>query len=133
MAVRSKILPVDIQVAERIRIARLTRGLSLQKVAEALRVTFQQIQKYEKATNRISVGRLHAIANILGVPTTYFLEDLDTIPSMSGFDLDMRSVNAALQTEEGVRVAAALSRIPNIGVRRHIADLLEAIVDADRD
>jgi transcriptional regulator with XRE-family HTH domain len=100
---------IDIQVAERIRTARLTQGVSQQKVAEALGLTFQQVQKYEKGTSRVSIGRLFAIANILGVPVSYFLEGLDISPGV-----DARAVNAALKTKEGVRVAAALAQIRNI-------------------
>jgi transcriptional regulator with XRE-family HTH domain len=133
MASRGRTFPIDIQVAERVRTARLTQRLSQQKVAEALGVSFQQIQKYEKGTNRISIGRLHAIANILGVPMSYFLEGLNLSTSMAGPGVDAQAVNAALKTKEGVRVAAALSHIQNMGIRRHIADLLEAIIAAERE
>ena len=133
MASRSRTLPVDVQVAERVRSARLTQGLTQQQVAKALGLTFQQIQKYESATNRISIGRLHAIASVLGVPMTYFLEGLDVSASMAFAGLDAHAVNAALRTKEGVRVAAALSQIQNMGIRRHVADLLEAVIAGKRD
>jgi transcriptional regulator with XRE-family HTH domain len=133
MAGRRKILAVDSQVAERIRIARKMRGLSQQRVGEVLGLTFQQVQKYEKGTNRISIGRLHAIATVIGVPMSFFLEGLDVNTSVTSSGIDMQAVNAALKTKEGLRVAAALSQVKNTSVRRHIADLLEAIIDAERE
>jgi DNA-binding XRE family transcriptional regulator len=128
MVGRSRIGLVDVQVSQRIRTARLAQGMTQQKLAELLGVTFQQVQKYEKGTNRVAMGRLHAIANALGVPMNYFIAeiamDLTVVPSTTG----VQSITAALKTKEGVRVAAALSRIQNANVRRHVADLLEAII-----
>ena len=60
--------PIDKQIGQRVRTQRLMIGMSQEKLGDALGVTFQQIQKYEKGTNRIGSGRLHQIASVLGVP-----------------------------------------------------------------
>src|SRR5215210_9571556 len=66
--------PVDVEVGHRIRIERLSRGLSQTALAESLGVTFQQVQKYEKGVNRVGAGRLTRIARVLKVPVATFFE-----------------------------------------------------------
>jgi transcriptional regulator with XRE-family HTH domain len=105
--------------------------VSQQKLAEALGVTFQQVQKYEKGTNRVTVGKLHAIAKALGVPMSYFFDNFDMDPSTNLSETSVQSISAILKTKEGIRVAAALSRIRSVGIRRHFAYLLEAIIDGE--
>ncbi|RUY60953.1 XRE family transcriptional regulator, partial [Mesorhizobium sp. M7A.F.Ca.CA.001.13.1.1] len=67
--------PIDIHVGSRIRLRRNMLGMSQEKLGENLGITFQQIQKYEKGTNRVGASRLQAIASILGVPVAFFFED----------------------------------------------------------
>ena len=64
--------PVDVQVGSRVRMRRLMRGMSQEKLGDALGLTFQQVQKYEKGTNRMGSSRLQQAANILEVPVTFF-------------------------------------------------------------
>lgn len=68
---------IDKEIGTRIRLRRTQIGLSQTKLGDALGITFQQVQKYEKGTNRISVGRLNQIAQTLGVNATYFLPAVD--------------------------------------------------------
>ena len=67
--------PIDIHVGSRIRLRRTMLGMSQEKLGEALGITFQQIQKYEKGTNRVGASRLQAISGILNVPVSFFFED----------------------------------------------------------
>jgi transcriptional regulator with XRE-family HTH domain len=69
--------PMDRQVGRRIRMRRLLVGLSQEQLAAALGITFQQVQKYEKGTNRVSASRLHQIAGALGIPARFFFEGAD--------------------------------------------------------
>src|SRR5262245_65111905 len=69
--------PRDLEVAKRVRALRLQRGISQTELGGVLDVTFQQVQKYETGTNRISAGRLQQIAEVLDVPVTYFYAGLD--------------------------------------------------------
>lgn len=68
--------PVDRHVGGRIRLQRVLLNLSQERVAKALGITFQQLQKYESAANRVSASRLHDVAGVLGVPVAWFFEDL---------------------------------------------------------
>ena len=65
---------MDVHVGQRLRVRRSLLGLSQEKLAEALGITFQQVQKYERGTNRVSAGRLFDLGNILEVPVSYFFE-----------------------------------------------------------
>src|SRR5919199_818756 len=66
--------PIDKHVGSRVRMRRMLIGMSQEKLGEALGLTFQQVQKYEKGTNRIGASRLHRIANVLGVAIDFFYE-----------------------------------------------------------
>ncbi|MCK5273962.1 MAG: helix-turn-helix transcriptional regulator, partial [Alphaproteobacteria bacterium] len=74
--------PVDILVGIRVRLRRTLLGLSQEKLAEAIGLTFQQIQKYERGANRISASRMYALARVLDVPVAFFFEDMP--PEISG-------------------------------------------------
>lgn len=125
--VSRRVSAVDIHVGRRVRAARLGLRISQEKLAHAVGVSFQQIQKYEKGVNRIGTGRLHAIAKLLQLPVTYFFEGVDSKPSKASGD-GLSAITAALSTEEGVRIAAALARIKDVQMRRRIAALLEALI-----
>ena len=75
MGVRTK--PIDQHVGERIRLRRTERGLTQEQLAEALDVSYQQVQKYETGANRISAGRIYQISRKLDVSVGYFFEGLD--------------------------------------------------------
>ena len=69
--------PVDVHVGGRVRLRRTLLGMSQEKLGEALELTFQQIQKYERGTNRISASRLYQLCHVLDVPIEYFFEELE--------------------------------------------------------
>ena len=72
---------MDVHVGQRLRVRRSLLGLSQEKLAESLGITFQQVQKYERGTNRVSAGRLFDLGNILEVPVSYFFEQFGQDPS----------------------------------------------------
>jgi transcriptional regulator with XRE-family HTH domain len=74
---RSPPHPIDIHVGGRLRLRRLAVGLSQERLAKSIGITFQQIQKYERGTNRIVASRLHDLARVLNVPIGYFFSDMD--------------------------------------------------------
>src|SRR6476469_5772122 len=79
--------PVDKHVGSRVRMRRMMLGMSQEKLGDALGLTFQQVQKYEKGTNRIGASRLQQISNILQVPVSFFFEGApNSGPTNSGFD-----------------------------------------------
>src|SRR5882757_2050353 len=81
MANKKQPNPIDIHVGSRVRLRRMMLGMSQEKLGESLGITFQQIQKYEKGTNRIGASRLQHIARVLSVPVSFFFEDAPGAPS----------------------------------------------------
>src|ERR671917_1916562 len=79
--------PVDVRVGARLRLRRNMLGLSQEKLGEAIGVTFQQVQKYERGANRIGASRLHELSRVLDVPVSFFFDDTDPVraPAMGGF------------------------------------------------
>ncbi|MBV8835563.1 MAG: helix-turn-helix transcriptional regulator [Alphaproteobacteria bacterium] len=122
---------VDVHVGLRIRAARLAAGLSQERLGNALGVTFQQVQKYEKGANRVGAGRLSDIARVLSVPVSYFFESDAVDGRASAPSEGFNDITVVLSTAEGMRIARALARIPDPETRRRIADLLEAMIERE--
>jgi len=105
-------------------------GMSQEKLGESLGITFQQIQKYEKGTNRIGASRLQQISNILQVPVAFFFEGAPTLqPYGDGFKEapSPAFVSDFLATSEGLALTKAFMRIKETKLRRRIVDLVEEI------
>src|SRR5438477_12750561 len=77
--------PIDAQVGHRVRLRRMLVGMSQERLGELLGLTFQQVQKYEKGINRIGAGRLFEVGGILGVPISFFYDDVGAGARASGF------------------------------------------------
>jgi transcriptional regulator with XRE-family HTH domain len=108
---------------------RMLIGMSQEKLGEALGITFQQIQKYEKGTNRIGASRLHHIARVLGVPIEFFYEGAPQIGAVQGFAEAPSSGHIAdfLATSEGLELVKAFIAIKDPRVRRRIVELAKAL------
>jgi len=109
---------------------RMMLGMSQTKLGDALGVTFQQVQKYEKGTNRIGAGRLQHISSILQVPPTFFF---DGVPHVIAGQISANATSATdeitafMATRDGLALAKAFMRIGNLALRRLIVDLVEEI------
>jgi transcriptional regulator with XRE-family HTH domain len=113
---------------------RLMLGMSQTKLGDALGVTFQQVQKYEKGTNRISASRLQHISQILQVPVAFFFEDAPDQHRKGGRLSDAPSpdyVSDFLATSDGLALTKAFMEIEEPKLRRHIVDLVEEIAGSD--
>ncbi|MQT12697.1 helix-turn-helix domain-containing protein [Segnochrobactrum spirostomi] len=125
--------PIDTHVGSRVRMRRMMLNMSQEKLGESLGITFQQIQKYEKGTNRIGASRLQHIATVLQVPVAFFFEDAPTTPTdtNTGFSEDRPAafVTNFLTSTEGLALNRAFVRIKNGQVRRRIVDLVESLAD----
>jgi transcriptional regulator with XRE-family HTH domain len=122
--------PIDKHVGARVRMRRMLASVSQEKLGEALGLTFQQVQKYEKGTNRISASRLQNIAKILGVPVSFFFEGAPLGESLIGGMGESSSpgyVADFLSTSEGVQLNKAFIKITDPKVRRKVIDLVEAL------
>ena len=120
--------PVDARIGARIRMRRMLVGISQTELGEKSGVTFQQIQKYEKGTNRVSVSRLHQIAQTLGVPVEFFYEGLS---EGGGTTIDnVPDVSSLLATADALDMLKAFATLENRAVRRRLVALTEQLVAA---
>jgi transcriptional regulator with XRE-family HTH domain len=118
--------PIDVHVGMRIRMWRTERKISRITLGEAIGLTDQQIQKYEKGTNRIGASRLQQICTVLEIPVSFLFEGaLGSSPGESG----MQDIIDFMESPEGVRVIAAFSRITDPKMRRGIARLASRIAE----
>jgi len=118
---------VDQQVGNRVRMRRLMLKLSQADLADRIGLTFQQVQKYEKGTNRIGAGRLQQIAQILQVPVTFFFETASPHPPRVAQDQSLTNLNDFMATRDGLTLAKAFMRIGGTKLRRRIINLVEEI------
>lgn len=127
--------PIDIHVGSRIRLRRNMLGMSQEKLGEHLGITFQQIQKYEKGTNRVGASRLQAIASILEVPAGFFFDDAPGEQSASGRgfseDSSMNSVLEFCSSAEGLQLNRAFVKISDPKVRRRVLELVKSLSPDD--
>ena len=122
--------PIDKYVGSRVRMRRIMLGMSQEKLGEALGLTFQQIQKYEKGTNRVGASRIQQISEILQVPVSFLFEGGPTsIAGGGGFGegTSPTYVSDFLATSEGLALTRAFTRIADSRLRRSIVDLVEQI------
>jgi len=130
--------PIDKHVGSRVRMRRMMLGMSQEKLGDALELTFQQVQKYEKGTNRIGASRLQQISQILQVPVAFFFEGA---PHLGGGILPEGAEGAPsptyvsdfLATSDGLSLTKAFMRIPDPKLRRRIVDLVQQIAGEDTD
>jgi transcriptional regulator with XRE-family HTH domain len=128
-----KISPIDKHVGTRLRMRRLMLNMSQTQVGKALGLTFQQVQKYEKGSNRVSASRLQLLCGILGVPVTFFFDGAPQahgLPALPRTETDPESValNSCLATSDGLALVKAYTRIREPKVRRAVVALVEQIV-----
>jgi transcriptional regulator with XRE-family HTH domain len=125
--------PIDIHVGSRIRLRRNMLGMSQEKLGENLGITFQQIQKYEKGTNRVGASRLQAISSILAVPVSFFFEDAPSADGSEGRGFSEESATGFvvdfLNSSEGIQLNRAFVQIADPKVRRKIIDLVKTLAE----
>ena len=116
---------IDRLVGARVRLRRQALGMSQTELAQAIDLTFQQVQKYEQGKNRIGAGRLASIADVLRVPVSFFFEDLPAPEAPAAVEAD--AVAAALGERGAVQLVRAYAAIPDRRVRQRLLDLARAL------
>jgi transcriptional regulator with XRE-family HTH domain len=113
---------IDAHIGQRIRMRRNELGLSQEKLGDALGVSFQQVQKYEKGINRVGGSRMHQMSTALACTPVYFFEGLgrDTAPSAD-------IVQEIVATKHGMRLFKAFASIADAGVQQRLVDLAESL------
>lgn len=120
--------PVDRHVGLRVRMRRKELGVSQERLAESLGITFQQVQKYERGANRVSASKLWEIAAALKTPVAYFYDGLgDRQAIAAGHD----AAQAFLVSPEGMELMAAFPRISEPAIRRKIVELVLVVAEED--
>ena len=123
--------PIDIYVGARVRLRRKVLGMSQEALAVAIGLTFQQVQKYERGSNRISASKLYRIAKVLTAPMNYFFDgapdpDGGALPADAGLE---RQVNDFLLTSEGIELAQYFPVIERARTRRRVLDLVRSLAE----
>ena len=121
--------PVDRHVGLRIRMRRKELGISQERLADSIGLTFQQVQKYERAANRVSASKLWEMARVLNASIGYFYEGLGDVLETPGSNLPREAVQEFLMTPEGIELASTFPKIPRGRVRRKILDLVRAMAE----
>jgi len=128
--------PTDKYVGSRVRMRRLMLGMSQEKLGEKLGLTFQQVQKYEKGTNRIGASRLQHISQILKVPVAFFFEGVSGAGKQNEDGSSKAPVadyvSDFLSSSDGLALTKAFSNIKDSRLRRKVVDLVEEIAGDQR-
>ena len=124
--------PIDKHVGSRVRMRRMMLAMSQEKLGDALDLTFQQVQKYEKGTNRIGASRLQAISNTLQVPVSFFFEGAPNMPGHTGNGAapSPAYVSDFLATSDGLSLTKNFQRIKSGKLRRRIVELVAQMAEA---
>ncbi|MDE1148989.1 MAG: helix-turn-helix transcriptional regulator [Azospirillaceae bacterium] len=125
--------PIDVHVGSRVRLRRTLLGMSQEKLGEAIGLTFQQVQKYERGANRIGASRLFDLSRVLDVPVSFFFDDMagdnpadivdEALPDM-GFDAD------PMAKRETLELVRAYYRIADPAVRKRLFELTKAVANS---
>jgi len=128
--------PIDKHVGSRVRMRRMMLGMSQEKLGDALQLTFQQVQKYEKGANRIGASRLQQIAQILQVPVSFFFEGAPVSGDVVDGLAEAPSptyISDFLATSDGLALTRAFMNIKDSKLRRRIVDLVEQMAAENKD
>lgn len=127
--------PVDIYVGKRLRMRRTILGMSQESIGNAIGVTFQQIQKYERGINRMGSSRLYDFARLLGVPVSYFFEGYDEENGGLAYASGLSEENPSsfehekLTSRETLEMMRAYYRITDPQVRKRVFELVKSLAD----
>ena len=124
---------IDVYVGSRVRMRRLLLGLSQERLADQIGVTFQQVQKYEKGMNRIGASRLQKIAEVLSASPSYFFQQDDAPLTLEGLEMQQKAdpVSEFLRSKEGLMLNRAFLKISDPQIREKIVSLVKAMAQAE--
>lgn len=134
--------PIDVHVGSRIRLRRTLLGMSQERLGEALGLTFQQVQKYERGVNRVGASRLFDLSRVLDVPISFFFDDMpDSLANTYGGQATRRTggfselqdgfADDALNRRETLELVRAYYRITDPAVRKKVFELIKSMGPAD--
>src|SRR5580704_10532816 len=123
--------PVDVHIGQKIRVRRILLGLSQTELADAASISFQQVQKYEKGTNRVGASRLQQFSEALGVPPSYFFEGAPIVgkkqPAPQEGELSENDIVSFLGTREGAALVRAFMAVKQKPIRQNVIAFIETL------
>lgn len=121
--------PVDVHVGARVRLRRTLLGMSQEKLGDAIGLTFQQVQKYERGANRIGASRLYELARVLDVPVSYFFEEFGEAGPSGGLSEQVAEPYQSnpMMKRETLELVRAYLRIADPQIKRRLFDLAKAL------
>ncbi len=130
--------PIDIHVGARVRLRRTLLGMSQERLGNAIGLTFQQIQKYERGANRIGASRLFDMAQVLDVPVQFFFDEMISAPASADYQPPMGDGEAhpeftdqdPMTRRETLELVRAYYRIPDAQLRRKLFELAKALANS---
>jgi transcriptional regulator with XRE-family HTH domain len=130
---KGKVDPVDAYVGKRLKMRRIMLGLSQHDLGEAVNVSVQQIQKYEKATNRVSSGKLFAFSKLLMVPVEFFFNDIENDSEASAFADEVTAFQSAenIGEKEVLGLVKSFSGIKDGNIRKKVVELVKTLSDGN--
>jgi transcriptional regulator with XRE-family HTH domain len=128
---KKQIDPIDKHAGKRLRERRNELGMSQSSLADAIGLTFQQVQKYEKGMNRMGSSRLQQVADVLKVPVIFFFEDAPGQPKLSSKAPSVMYISKFLATLDGQALIRAFTKIGSAKVRRSIVMLVDNIAGTE--
>lgn len=121
--------PVDLYVGSRVRMRRTVLGLSQEKLADQLGITFQQVQKYENGSNRVGSSRLYAISRILSVPVSFMFDGYDESGRLAVSE-DVSKFDKQMRSRETIELMKAYYNIKDENLRRKVLEMVKAMPQA---
>jgi transcriptional regulator with XRE-family HTH domain len=128
--------PIDVHVGSRVRLRRTLLGMSQEKLGDAIGLTFQQVQKYERGANRVGASRLFELSRVLDVPVSFFFDELGAETSGGASSASASAAPSPssgpdpMMRRETLELVRAYYRIPDQQLRRRLFDLTKAIANA---
>lgn len=127
--------PIDSHVGKRLRLRRTIIGMSQESLGEALGITFQQVQKYEKGINRVGASRLYELSKILSVPVNFFFSEFEgeEAGAVGGLAEEEKDFDHdRLKSRETMSLVKAYFRIGDRNVRKKALDLIKSLADSEK-
>jgi transcriptional regulator with XRE-family HTH domain len=121
--------PIDVHVGSRVRLRRTLLGMSQEKLGDAIGLTFQQVQKYERGANRVGASRLYDLSRVLDVPVSFFFEELgDATPASGASEQSGETYQSnPLMKRETLELVRAYLRISDPQIKRRLFELAKAL------
>jgi len=130
--------PVDVHVGQRIKLRRTLMGMTQGKLGEAIGLTFQQLQKYERGANRVSASKLWQLGTVLNVPISFFFDDMpenvkEAFPSYEGdtSESHVPEEHLTLHRRQSLELVRTFSKLQDPTIRKRIIDIVRAIADSE--